>query len=62
MDKHYVGGVSEEMRMEQERRFDGLGQEEFFWSFISLQRRVDDVEDELKVLRSEASRPTRGVD
>jgi hypothetical protein len=55
MEKHYVGGVSEETRTEQERRFDQLGLETFFWSFISLQRHVDDVEDELKALRSEAS-------
>jgi hypothetical protein len=45
--QEYVGGVSEEQRGEQEKRFEELGLEEFFWSFIRLQSRVDDLEAEL---------------
>jgi hypothetical protein len=55
VEKQYVGGVPAEMRTEQERRFEELGLEDFFWAFISLQRRVDDLEDELKGRRSEVS-------
>jgi hypothetical protein len=51
----YVGGVSAEQRSEQERRFEDLGLTEFFWAFVRLQSRVDDLETELRKLRSEAS-------
>ena len=44
--RQYVGGVAEEHRSEQERRFEELGLEEFFWSFIRLQARVDDLEEQ----------------
>ncbi len=50
MAKQYVGGVAEELRSEQERRFEELGLEEFFWSFIRLQSRVDDLEEQLSAL------------
>ncbi len=45
--KEYVGGVSEAQRSAQERRFEELGLEDFFWAFIRLQSRVDDLETEL---------------
>jgi hypothetical protein len=48
-----VGGVSEEQRSEEERRFEELGLEGFFWSFIRLQSRVDDLEAELANLKGE---------
>ena len=51
MEREYVGGVSEEQRSEQERRFESLGLEEFFWAFIKLQARVDDLEAELAGLK-----------
>ncbi len=47
----YVGGVPEHERSEQERRFEELGLEDFFWSYIKLQSRVDDLETELRELR-----------
>ena len=50
----YVGGVSEEQRSAQEQRFEELGLEEFFWSFVRLQGRVDDLEEQLRALRGEA--------
>lgn len=49
--REYRGGVAEEDRSAQERRFEDLGLEEFFWSFIRLQSRVDDLESELAELR-----------
>ena len=49
--RQYVGGVAEEDRSEQERRFEELGLEDFYWSFIKLQTRVDDLEKELAGLR-----------
>ncbi len=51
--QEYVGGVSEEQRGEQERRFEALGLEEFFWAVIRLQARVDDLEAELANLKGE---------
>jgi hypothetical protein len=53
MEREYVGGVSEEQRSEQERRFEELGLEQFFWSFIRLQARVDDLETELANLKGD---------
>jgi hypothetical protein len=54
MERHeYVGEVSEEQRSEQERRFEELGLEQFFWSFIRFQSRVDDLEAELAELKRE---------
>ncbi len=49
--RQHVGGVGEEQRSEQERRFEELGLEEFFWSFIRLQSRVDDLEEQVRELR-----------
>lgn len=46
-NREYVGGVAEEDRSDEERRFEELGLEEFFWSFIRLQSRVDDLESVL---------------
>ena len=51
--EEYVGGVSEEQRGEQERRFEELGLQDFFWSFVKLQSRVDDLEAELANLKGE---------
>jgi hypothetical protein len=48
----YVDGVAEEHRSDQERRFEELGLEEFFWSFVRLQARVDDLETELRKLHA----------
>lgn len=42
---------SEEQRSEQERRFEELGLEDFFWSYIRLQARVDDLGTELRESR-----------
>lgn len=50
--RQYVGGVTEEHRSEQERRFEELGLEGFFWAFVRLQARVDDLEEELRELRA----------
>ena len=52
--RQYVGGVSDEQRTAEERRFEELGLEEFFWSFIRLQARVDNLEEQLQELRGEA--------
>ena len=52
--RQYVGGVGEEQRSAQERRFEDLGLEEFFWNFVRLQARVDDLEEQLRALRGEA--------
>jgi hypothetical protein len=49
--QEYVGGVSKEQRSEQERRFEELGLEDFFWSFIRLQSCVDDLEVELAEMK-----------
>lgn len=49
--RQYRGGVAEKDRSAQERRFEELGLEEFFWSFVRLQSRVDDLECELAELR-----------
>ena len=49
--KANVGGVSEEQRSGEERRFEVLGLEDFFWSFVRLQSRVDDLETEVRELR-----------
>jgi hypothetical protein len=49
--QEYVGGVSEEQRSAQEKRFEELGLQDFFWSFIRLQARVDDLETELASLK-----------
>lgn len=43
-NREYVGGVAEEDRSAEERRFEELGLEEFFWSFVRLERRLDDLE------------------
>jgi hypothetical protein len=51
--EEYIGGVSEEQRSEEERRFEELGLGQFFWSFIKLQARVDDLETELANLKGE---------
>ena len=51
--RQYRGGVAEEDRSAEERRFEDLGLEEFFWSFVRLQSRVDDLEGELSALRGE---------
>jgi hypothetical protein len=50
-ERRYVGGVAEHQRGEQEKRFEELGLEDFFWSFIRLQSRVDDLEAELAELK-----------
>lgn len=42
---------SEEQRSEQERRFEELGLEDLFWSYIRLQARVDDLGTELRESR-----------
>ncbi len=52
----YVGGVAAEDRSAEERRFEDLGLEEFFWSFIKLQARVDDLEAQLAEERRSAGR------
>ncbi len=52
----YVGGVAAEDRSAEERRFEDLGLEEFFWSFIKLQARVDDLEKQLAEERRSAGR------
>jgi hypothetical protein len=51
MEREYVGGVSEEQRSAQEKRFEELGLARFFWSFIKLQARVDDLETKLASLK-----------
>jgi hypothetical protein len=51
--RQYVGGVAEHQRSDEERRFEELGIEPFFWSFIRLQARVDDLEEQLAELRGE---------
>jgi hypothetical protein len=53
MKREYVGGVSEEQRSAQEKRFEELGLEQFFWAFVRLQARVDDLEVELAELKRE---------
>jgi hypothetical protein len=50
--REYVGGVAEHQRSAQERRFEELGLEEFFWSFVRLQARVDDLEEQVKELQA----------
>ena len=52
--RQYVGGVGEEQRGAEEQRFEQLGLEEFFWSFVRLQARVDDLEEQVRALRGEA--------
>lgn len=52
-EKRYRGNVGEGNRSDQERRFGELGLEDFFWSFVRLQSRVDDLEGELAELREE---------
>ncbi len=54
--QEYVGGVSEEQRSDQERRFEDLGLGQFFWSFVKLQARVDDLETELANRQRELER------
>jgi hypothetical protein len=49
--RQHVGGVGEEQRSAQERRFEDLGLERFFWSFVRLQARVDDLEEQVRELR-----------
>ncbi len=51
--QEYVGGVSEAQRSEEERRFEELGLGQFFWSFIKLQARVDDLQTELANLKGD---------
>jgi hypothetical protein len=53
MEREYIGGVGEEQRSEREKRFEELGLEDFFWSFVRLQARVDDLEAELAELKRE---------
>jgi hypothetical protein len=52
--RQYVGGVAEEQRSVEERRFEELGLEEFFWSFVRLQARVDDLEGALAEARQQS--------
>ena len=42
--RRYIGGVAEDDRSAEEKRFEDLGLEQFFWSFVRLERRVDDLE------------------
>jgi hypothetical protein len=53
--REYVGGVAAADRSEEERRFEALGLEEFFWSYVRLQSRVDDLEEQVAELRRERS-------
>jgi hypothetical protein len=53
MERQYFGGVSEKQRSDEEKRCEELGLEDFFWSFIRLQSRVDDLEAELAELKRE---------
>lgn len=51
----YVGGVGAEDRSAEERRFEELGLKDFYWTFIKLQGRVDDLEEQLASERCSGS-------